>query len=132
MNLSAHNFSGLTTDFYEVTMACSYWKAGASKHEAAFHVVFRKNPLAGGFTVVCGLAPVIDLLRGFRFSESEISYLALQRGNDGQRLFEDAFLEALRAFRFAGDVDALPEGTLAFPHEPLIRICGSNHSVSAR
>src|ERR1700720_3504372 len=124
MNPPAENFSGLTTDFYEVTMACGYWKAGASKHEAAFHVVFRKNPFAGGFTVACGLAQVIDFLRGFRFSESEISYLASQRGNDGQRLFEDGFLEELRALRFTCDVDALPEGTLVFPQEPLIRICG--------
>src|SRR6266550_3698561 len=124
MNRPAHNFSGLTTDFYEVTMACGYWKAGVSKHEAAFHVVFRKNPFAGGSTVACGLAQVIDFLRRFRFGESEISYLASQRGNDGQRLFEDGFLEELRALQFKGDVDALPEGTLAFPHEPLIRICG--------
>jgi nicotinate phosphoribosyltransferase len=124
MNLSARNFSGLTTDLYEVTMASGYWKARANKHEAAFHVVFRKNPFAGGFTVACGLAQVIDFLRGFRFSESEISYLASQRGNDGERLFENGFLEELRALQFTCDVDALPEGTLAFPQEPLIRICG--------
>jgi len=124
VNAPAHNFSVLTTDLYEVTMACGYWKAGVSDHEATFHVVFRENPFGGEFTVACGLAPVIDFLRAFHFDETEIVYLASQRGNDEKPLFDAGFLDYLRALRLTVDIDAMPEGTLVVPHEPLIRVCG--------
>jgi nicotinate phosphoribosyltransferase len=124
MNPPAHSFSALTTDLYEVTMACGYWKAGVSDHEAAFHVLFRENPFGGEFTVACGLASVVDLVREFRFTENELAYLAAQRGNDGQPLFDAAFLKNLRDFRVTCDIDAVPEGTLVFPNEPLVRVCG--------
>ena len=120
----APRFSALNTDLYEITMAYGYWKAGVSDHEAAFHVAFRKNPFAGEFTVACGLAQVVDLVREFQFDENEIEYLASQCGNDGKPLFDAGFLDYLRTLQLACDVDAMPEGTLVFPHEPLIRICG--------
>ncbi len=124
MNSPANSFSALTTDLYEVTMACGYWKAGVSDHEAAFHITFRQNPFAGEFTITCGLASVIGLVREFYFRETDIAYLASQRGNDGKPLFEGAFLEYLRALRLTCDIDAMPEGTMVFPYEPLIRVCG--------
>jgi nicotinate phosphoribosyltransferase len=124
MNLSARNFSALTTDLYEVTMACGYWNAGVSDHEAAFHVTFRENPFGGEFTVACGLATAIDFLREFHFDETEIEYLASQRGNDGKPLFSAGFLDYLRSLRLSCEIDAIPEGTLVFPNEPLIRVCG--------
>jgi len=117
-------FSALTTDLYEVTMACGYWKAGVSDYEAAFHVTFRENPFTGEFTVACGLTAVVDLVREFRFRENEIEYLASQRGNDDKCLFDPGFLDYLRALRLTCDIDALPEGSLVFPNEPLIRVCG--------
>jgi len=122
MNPPAHSFSVLTTDLYEVTMACGYWKTGVSDHAAAFHVVFRENPFGGEFTVACGLASVVDLVREFRFTENELAYLAAQRGNDGHPLFDAAFLKYLRDFRVTCDIDAVPEGTLVFPNEPLVRV----------
>src|SRR5213596_3925034 len=118
------NFSALTTDLYEVTMACGYWKARVSDHEAAFHVTFRENPFGGEFTVACGLATAIDFVRGFQFDEAQIDYLASQRGNDGKPLFDPSFLGYLRSLRLTCDIDAVPEGTLVFPNEPLIRLCG--------
>jgi nicotinate phosphoribosyltransferase len=124
MNLPAHNFAALTTDLYEVTMAYGYWKAGVSDREAAFHVAFRDNPFGGGFTVACGLAQLVDLVRDFRFQEHELAYLATQRGNDDRPLFDSGFLDYLRTLRLACDIDAIPEGTLVFPHEPLLRLCG--------
>jgi nicotinate phosphoribosyltransferase len=124
MNLPQHSFSALTTDLYEVTMACGYWKAGVSDYEAAFHVTFRENPFGGQFTVACGLATVIDFLRTFHFTETEINYLASQRGNDGKPLFESGFLDYLRDLRLSCEIDAMPEGTLVFPNEPLIRVRG--------
>jgi nicotinate phosphoribosyltransferase len=118
------NFSALTTDLYEVTMAYGYWKAGVSNHQAAFHVTFRENPFGGEFTVACGLATAIDFLRAFHFVETEIDYLASQRGNDDKPLFDPGFLDYLRGLRLTCDIDAMPEGTLVFPNEPLIRVCG--------
>src|SRR6266516_4527987 len=124
MTSSRHSSSALTTDLYEVTMACGYWKAGVSDREAAFHLTFRENPFGGEFTLTCGLATAIDLLSAFRFHEPEIAYLASQRGNDGKPLFDSRFLDYLRALRLTCEIDAIPEGTPVFPNEPLIRVCG--------
>jgi len=124
MNPSPHNFSALTTDLYEVTMACGYFKAGMAEHEAAFHVTFRENPFAGQFIVACGLATAIDFLRTFHFTDAEINYLSSQRGNDGNALFDSGFLDYLSGLQLTCDVDAIPEGTLGFPNEPLIRVRG--------
>jgi nicotinate phosphoribosyltransferase len=119
-----HNFSALTIDLYEVTMACGYWNAGVSDYEAAFHVTFRENPFVGEFTVACGLATAIDFLRTFHFDETEIDYLASQRGNDSKPLFGAGFLDYLRSLRLTYEIDAIPEGTLVFPNEPLMRVSG--------
>src|SRR5437667_3661664 len=124
MGPPVHSFTALTTDLYEVTMAYGYWKAGVSDHEAAFHVTFRHNPFGGQFTVACGLATAIDFLRMFHFTETEIAYLASQRGNDGKPLFDSGFLDYLRDLRLTCDIDAIPEGTLVFPNEPLIQVSG--------
>src|SRR5262245_43232981 len=119
-----HNYSALTTDLYEVTMACGYFKAGVTDHEAAFHVTFRENPFGGQFTVACGLATAIDFLRTFHFTDAEVDYLGSQRGNDGKPLFDSHFLNYLRELQLTCDIDAIPEGTLVFANEPLIRVVG--------
>jgi len=118
------NFSALTTDLYEVTMTFGNWKAGVSDYEAAFHVTFRENPFGGQFTVACGLTTAIDFMRTFHFTEADLAYLASQRGNDGKPLFDSGFLNYLRGLRLTCDIDAIPEGTLVFPNEPLIRVVG--------
>src|SRR5215469_9162853 len=118
------NLSALTTDLYEVTMACGYWNAKVSDYEAAFHATFRENPFGGEFTVACGLATAIDFVRTFHFEDREVDYLASLHGNDGKPLFDSGFLDYLRGLRLTCDVDAIPEGTLVFPNEPLIRIVG--------
>ena len=105
-------------------MACGYFNAGMAEHEAAFHVTFRENPFAGQFTVACGLATTIDFLRTFHFTDTDVDYLASQRGNDGKPLFDSGFLDYLRGLQLTCDVDAIPEGTLIFPNEPLIRVRG--------
>jgi nicotinate phosphoribosyltransferase len=105
-------------------MACGYFKAGMSDHEAVFHVTFRENPFGGQFTVACGLATAIDFLRTFHFTEADLAYLGSQRGNDGKPLFDSGFLNYLRGLRLTCDLDAIPEGTLVFPNEPLIRAVG--------
>ena len=105
-------------------MACGYFKAGVADHEAVFHVTFRENPFAGQFTVACGLATAITFLRAFHFTDTEIDYLGAQSGNDQKPLFDSRFLDYLRGLRLTCDIDAIPEGTLVFPNEPLIRVVG--------
>src|SRR4051794_4916253 len=124
MTSQRHGYSALTTDLYEVTMACGYFKADVTDHEAVFHVTFRENPFAGQFTVGCGLATAIDFLRTFHFTDTELDYLGSQRGNDGKPLFDSRFLDYLRGLQLTCDVDAIPEGTLVFANEPLIRVAG--------
>ena len=118
------NSLGLLTDLYQITMAQGYWKTGKDRLEAVFHLSFRRNPFGGAFSVACGLAPAIESLQGFGFDESDLSYLATLQGNDGEPLFEPAFLDYLAGLEFTCDLDALPEGMVAFPQEPLLRVRG--------
>jgi len=115
---------GLLTDLYELTMAYAYQQTDVDDHEAAFHLFFRKHPFGGGYAVSAGLQPVIDAIQKFRFDEDDLAYLGSLRGNDERPLFDSDFLDLLRDFHFSGDVDAVPEGTVVFAHEPLVRVCG--------
>lgn len=114
----------LLTDLYQLTMAYAYWKSGRANDQAVFNLFFRSNPFEGGYTIACGLAHVIDFLEHLHFEESDLRYLANLRGNDHQPLFEPCFLEYLAGWRFTCDIDAIPEGTVVFPYEPLIRVRG--------
>lgn len=114
----------LLTDLYLLTMANGYWKLGRAEDEAVFHLFFRKHPFGGGYTIVCGLEYVLDLIESFRFDHSDIDYLASLRGNDNAPLFEPAFLDYLRELRLHCDIAAVPEGTVVFPQEPLMRVQG--------
>jgi nicotinate phosphoribosyltransferase len=116
--------SALLTDLYQLTMAYGYWKAGKAEQESVFQLFFRKNPFQGGFTLTAGLADAIEYLRGFRFEESDLEFLATLNGCDNTPLFQTGFLDYLRTLRFGCKVDAMPEGTVAFPHQPLLRIQG--------
>ena len=114
----------LLTDLYELTMAYGYWRSDLALHEAVFHLSFRANPFGGGFAVACGLAYAVDFLDRFRFSEEDLTYLSELSGTDGRPLFDERFLEALAAMELDVDVDAVPEGTVVFAPEPLLRIQG--------
>lgn len=114
----------LLTDLYQLTMAYGYWKNGMAEKEAVFHLFYRKNPFKGGYAIAAGLEHAASFLSGFGFSGEDLAYLATLTGNDGAPLFESAFLDFLRDTPFSCDIDAMPEGTLAFPHEPLIRVKG--------
>ncbi len=115
---------GLLTDLYELTMAYGYWKADKRDHEAVFHLFFRNHPFRGGYTVAAGLATAMEFLRELRFSTEDLAYLATLCGNDGKALFEKEFLEFLGKMRLQCDIDGIPEGTVVFPHEPLLRVQG--------
>jgi len=114
----------LLTDLYQLTMAYGYWKSGRAEREACFALTYRTNPFGGGFALACGLASAVEFLQGFRFGEEDLGYLESLRADDGTPMFEPGFLDELAALRFACDVHAMPEGTVAFPHEPLVRVSG--------
>jgi len=114
----------LLTDLYQLTMANGYWRLGRSEQEAAFHLFFREPPFGGGYAVVAGLAPAVEFLEAFSFDRSDIEYLSTLTGNDKQPLFERDFLDYLGNLTLSCDIDAIPEGTVAFGHEPLVRVRG--------
>jgi nicotinate phosphoribosyltransferase len=114
----------LLTDLYQVTMAYGYWKTKTSEKEAVFNLYFRKNPFNGGFTIACGLANVIGYIENFGFSKKDLRYLQTLTGNDGQPLFEEEFITYLANLKLTCDIEAIPEGTVVFPNEPLLRVRG--------
>jgi len=105
-------------------MAYGYFRSHVRDHEAVFHLYFREAPFGGSYAIACGLPSVVDALTGYRFEEDEVRYLAGLRGVDGRPLFDAEFLDGLRTLRFSADVDAVPEGTVVFPNEPLLRVEG--------
>jgi nicotinate phosphoribosyltransferase len=115
---------GLLTDYYELTMACAAWKEGIGAREASFALSFRKGPFDGGFAVAAGLEHVVDLVERWRCGEEDLAFLATQRGADGAPLFDAGFLDHLGGLALDVDVEAVPEGTVVFPHEPLVRVSG--------
>lgn len=110
-----YSLSPLLTDLYQLTMMQAYHDHGMQE-EAVFELFFRKLPPERKFLVACGLEQVLDYLENLRFTAEDIDFLR----QDGR--FHDAFLASLSDFRFTGSVHAMPEGTIFFPDEPLIRI----------
>jgi nicotinate phosphoribosyltransferase len=109
--------SALFTDFYSLTMAQGYWKRNINQR-AVFEMFFRRQPFEGGYAIFAGLGTLLERLRAFSFSSNDIEYL------NSLGIFENAFTEYLKNFRFTGSLWAMDEGTVVFPHEPLIRVEG--------
>ncbi len=114
----------LLTDLYELSMAYAYFRSGLAERRAVFHVAFRTPPFAGGYVVASGLEPVVELFGKLRFEGDDLAYLATLEGPDERPLFLPDFLEYLSKLRLTLDVDAVPEGSVVFPHEPLLRVVG--------
>ncbi len=114
----------LLTDLYQLTMAYAAWKEGLAETEAVFTLSFRRHPYGGGFTVAAGLEFAVDYVEHFRFDEEDLAYVAAQVGADDAPLFEPGFIEYLRQLRLTVDLDAVPEGTVVFPYEPVVRVRG--------
>lgn len=107
--------TALYTDLYHVDAAYVAWKSG-QMGEATFDLYTRSNPFGGGFMLVAGLEPALDYLRAFKYTWQDREYLHRVKG------YEPEFLEYLRTLRFTGEIQAIPEGEIAFPNEPLLRI----------
>ena len=115
----------LLTDLYEITMAQGYWETGKLDMDACFHMFFRDYPFKGGFAVACGMAQLAELVEGFTFEDEDIEYLASLNAPGGGKMFKPEFLEYLRNFRLNVDIDAVEEGEIVFPFEPIVRVTGS-------
>lgn len=118
------NYSPLLTDLYQLTMACGYWQLKMHETESVFHLLFRRNPFRGHYALNCGLGTVIDFLNSWRFETDDLNYLATLKNAKHEPLFPEAFLTYLQHLKFNCDVDAIPEGTVVFPNEPVLRIKG--------
>ena len=105
----------LLTDFYELTMMQGYLSSG-NNERVIFDVFYRSNPSGGGYSICCGLAQAIDYIKNLHFTDEDIEYLKATTS------FDDNFLEYLRNFKFTGDIYAIPEGTVVFPMEPLVKV----------
>ena len=114
------------TDLYQLTMAGAYHATGRDHDEAVFHLFFRRPPFGSGFTLAAGLGEVVEFLRTFHYSDEDLAYLADLQGNSEGRLFEPDFIEHLSTLEpgLGLDLDAVPEGTVVFPYEPLLRVRG--------
>ncbi|HTP43025.1 MAG TPA: nicotinate phosphoribosyltransferase, partial [Candidatus Acidoferrum sp.] len=110
--------SGLLTDLYELTMAAGYLQTGFDAR-ATFELFVRNLPHRRNYLVAAGLEQVLDFLENVNFTREEIEFL---RRHPVFRNIREPFFEYLERFRFTGEVWAMPEGTLAFPGEPLIRV----------
>lgn len=116
--------SPLLTDLYQLTMAFGYFRAGIAERESCFHLHFRRCPFEGGYAIAAGLEQALDFLEALRFSDEECAYLATLHDARKERLFPDDFLRFLQETPNGLEVDAIPEGTAVFPHEPLLRVSG--------
>jgi nicotinate phosphoribosyltransferase len=108
-------------------MGQAYWQQGMTDHEAVFTYAFRDNPFGGGYAVCAGLAYVayfVQYLKEYGFSPANAQFLASLSGNDGNPLFSKAYLDFLQRMRWELQVDAMPEGSVVFAHEPIIRVYG--------
>ncbi len=106
----------LLTDLYELTMMQGYFKNSEVNETVIFDAFYRSNPEGNGYSICAGLEQVIDYIKNLRFGKDDIAYLA------SLGMFEQDFLNYLESFRFTGDVYAIPEGSVIFPREPLIKV----------
>ncbi|MCL2664186.1 MAG: nicotinate phosphoribosyltransferase [Defluviitaleaceae bacterium] len=107
----------LMTDFYELTMMQAYFLSGKGGSQwAVFDMFYRENPGGSSYAVMAGLAQAVEYIKNIKFYNEDIEYLK------STGIFDGSFLDALRKIKFTGDIHAVPEGTVVFPGEPLLRV----------
>ena len=109
----------LLTDFYELTMMAGYLKYGRMNQQVSFDYFFRALPPNAGFAVFAGLDPFLDYLENLRFDGDDLDYLR------SLNVFDEEFLAYLAAFKLSLTINAVPEGSVVFPFEPLVQVEGN-------
>ncbi|MEM0927644.1 MAG: nicotinate phosphoribosyltransferase, partial [Planctomycetota bacterium] len=116
--------SPLCTDLYQITMAQGYFHHGIQNRSAVFHLYFRRTPFKGGYAISAGLSDALTFLEEFRILEEHVDFLRTLGGNDGEPLFQESFLRRILGCSLELEIDAVPEGTVVFANEPLVRVTG--------
>lgn len=106
----------MMTDLYQLTMMYGYWKHGMKNNRAVFDLFYRKQDDTTAHAIAAGLEQAVEYINNLRFDENDLAYLR------SLNLFDEDFLKMLSTFRFTGDIDAVPEGTVVFPSEPILRV----------
>lgn len=106
----------LLTDLYELTMMQAYFKNKNKNETVIFDAFYRENPFGSGYAICCGIEQIVDYINNLHFEKSDIDYLK------GLNIFDDDFIEYLESFKFSGDIYAIPEGSVMFPREPVLKI----------
>jgi nicotinate phosphoribosyltransferase len=106
----------LHTDAYQINMVETYWHDNIQNRKAVFELYFRKLPFGNGYGVFAGLEKIIQFIKEFRFTESDIDYLRDQFG------YEEAFLDYLSQLSFTGTIRSMREGELVFGNEPILQV----------
>lgn len=106
----------LMTDLYELTMMQGYFRNKDRNETVIFDAFYRNNPMDSGYSICAGLEQVIDYINNLHFEDDDIAYLR------SLGIFGEDFLEYLRDFHFSGDIYAIPEGSIMFPREPMIKV----------
>jgi nicotinate phosphoribosyltransferase len=118
------NNQGMLIDLYHLTMAQGFQEQGKAGISACFYMHFRDNPFQGGYTVACGTDHLAELINDFFYEDDDIAYLSTLDAPSGGKLFTPCFLEVLRNLKLSVDIDAVRDGTLVFPYEPILRVTG--------
>lgn len=108
------NFT-MMTDLYQLTMMNGYFKNN-KEERVIFDLFYRTNPCGNGYAICAGLEDVVNYIKNLKFENDDVDYLR------SLNLFEEDFLEYLSNFKFSGDIWAIPEGTIVFPMEPLVKV----------
>jgi nicotinate phosphoribosyltransferase len=106
----------LLTDFYQLTMMQGYYDLNSEDQIVVFDLFYRINPHGSSFAIAAGLEQAIQYIDNIKFTKEDITYLRKQN------IFKDDFLEYLKTFKFTGDIYSVPEGTVIFPSEPILKV----------
>jgi len=114
----------LLTDLYQLTMAQGYFHLQMAEKKSSFYLSFRKKPFQGSYAIAAGISPFLEFIENFRYDPSDLKYLEGLKAKDGSHLFTSSFLDYLANLKLTCDIDAVEEGTVIFPYQPLVRING--------